>query len=64
MNEMYSAIIELVREGGQAATYIVVAYYVIGLVKFVLGMGVIGYVVSKIYSLAKYAIDVDARPRN
>lgn len=58
MNEqMFEAILQLVKEGGQAAFYIVAAHYIIGLAKFVLGMGILGYAISKIYSIIKYDID-------
>lgn len=61
MNEqMFEAVLELVRNGGRAAIGIVVIHYVIGLIKFVLGMGVIGYAVSKLYKIIRYAIDADA----
>jgi len=58
MNEqMIEAILQLVREGGQAAIYVVVAYYIIGLSKFALGMGIIGYAISKLYDVIKYGPD-------
>ena len=58
MNEqMIEAILQLVREGGQAAIYIVVVYYIIGLSKFALGMGIIGYAISKLYDVIKYGPD-------
>lgn len=60
MNEIIRAAIELVREGGAAAIWIVVVHYFVGLIKFVIGMGIIGYVVSKICKLIKHAVDVDA----
>ena len=57
MSEMFEAIVQLVKEGGQAATYIIIVYYVVGFAKFVIGMGLFGYVVSKLYSIIKYGID-------
>ena len=58
MNEqMFEAVLQLVKEGGRAGTYIVIAHYVIGLGKFVIGMGLLGYVVSKLYDIIKYGID-------
>lgn len=57
MNGMFEATIQLVREGGQAATYIVIVYYVVGLVKFTIGMGLLGYVASRLYGIIKYGID-------
>ena len=57
MNEMFEAIVQLVKEGGQAATYIVIVHYVVGFAKFVIGMGLLGYVVSKLYNIIKYGID-------
>ena len=57
MNEICEAVVQLVREGGQAAIYIVIVHYVVGLVKFVIGMGLVGYVASKLYGIIKYGID-------
>ena len=57
MDGMFEATIQLVREGGQAATYIVIVYYVVGLAKFIIGMGLLGYIASKLYGIIKYGID-------
>lgn len=62
MNEMFSAIIELVKNGGQAAVWIAVLHYVVSLTKFTLGMGLIFYairaIVKGIVALVKHDIDV------
>lgn len=55
--QMFEAILQLVKNGGQAATWIVIIHYLIGLGKFLIGMGLLGYVVSKLYGIIKYGID-------
>jgi len=58
MNEqMLEAIIQLVRDGGQSAVYIVIFYYGLSFAKFVVGMGILGYAISKLWKILKYGID-------
>ena len=55
--QIFEAVIQLVKEGGQAAIYVVIVHYIVGLVKFVIGMGLLGYVASKLYGIIRYGID-------
>lgn len=55
--EMFKAIIELVRSGGSAAVWIAVLHYAVCIIKLGMGVGLILYCVHKVYDLIKHGVD-------
>lgn len=55
--EMFKAIIELVRSGGSAAVWIAVLHYVVITIQIVLAYGLGFWVLRKIYDIIKNGIN-------
>lgn len=55
--EMFKAIIELVRSGGSAAVWIAVLHYAVCIIKLGMGLGLVIYCVQKVYDLIKHGVD-------